>query len=359
MSAPADVSRAVAPGRMREGARWQWDAGDHVAALAWGSEGRWLAVAPAEGGITLLEPGAGRAGRILPGHPGGNCVLSAAPKADLILSGGQDGMARVWNTASGGLETELPGSDHAGQWCEHARFSPDGAFFATATGRTLRVWRTGGGLVFEDAGHESTIAAMAWRPDSRGVATGCYNGVRLSRVREERWETYQELRWRGSIVSLAWSPNGRCVAAGSQEATIQFWRLPARPGEELCMSGYASKVRELSWDPESRHLATGGGECVTVWDVSGKGPRGSTPRQLDGHAARITQLAYQHCGILLASGGADGRVFVWDRPGAQRQRLEFKPISPIAALAWCPDDTALAIGNADGRVALWETAAIA
>jgi hypothetical protein len=42
--------------------------------------------------------------------------------------------------------------------------------------------------------------------------------------------------------------------------------------------------------------------------------------------------------------------------GAQRQRLEFKPISPIAALAWCPDDTALAIGNADGRVALWETA---
>jgi WD40 repeat protein len=59
---------------------------------------------------------------------------------------------------------------------------------------------------------------------------------------------------------------------------------------------------------------------------------------------------------LLASGGADGRVFVWDRPGAQRQRLEFKPVSPIAALAWCPDDTALAIGNADGRVALWETA---
>jgi WD40 repeat protein len=47
-------------------------------------------------------------------------------------------------------------------------------------------------------------------------------------------------------------------------------------------------------------------------------------------------------------------VFVWDRPGAQRQRLEFQPASPIAVLAWSPDDTALAIGAADGRVALWE-----
>jgi len=62
-------------------------------------------------------------------------------------------------------------------------------------------------------------------------------------------------------------------------------------------------------------------------------------------------------GPLLASGGADGRVFVWDLARAQRHRQELQPPSPIAALAWSPDDTALAIGAADGGVGVWESSA--
>ena len=43
------------------------------------------------------------------------------------------------------------------------------------------------------------------------------------------------------------------------------------------MSGYSTKVRELSWHANSRFLATGGGPAVVVWDFSGKGPAGSKP----------------------------------------------------------------------------------
>jgi WD40 repeat protein len=256
---------------------------------------------------------------------------------------------------------ELTAGTGKGDWCEHAQFSPDGKLLATTAGRTLRVWTSMGEPVFEATAHDSTIAALAWRPDSAGVATGCYNGAQLFRAKSGVWERdpYEELRWKGSIISLSWSPNGRYVAGGSQEATIQFWKLPYRVGEELFMSGYATKIRELAWDAGSRYLASGGGEVVTVWDVSGKGPQGTRPKQLEGHANRVTQLTFQHRGPLLASGGADGRVFIWDLTKAQRHRRELQSPNAIAVLAWSPDDTALAIGGADGSVCVWKAATVA
>ena len=340
---------------MSAGPTWSFDAGDHVAALAWLPDGRTLAVAPTVGGIGLLDRASGKVTRTLAAHAMGNCALSAS--AGWLASAGQDGLARIWNVDTGELAHELRASDTASDWCEHAQFSPDGKLLATTAGKTLRVWKSTGERVFESTAHDSTIAALSWRPDSSGVATGCYNGAQLFRARDGVWESesYEELRWKGSIISLTWSPNGRYVAGGSQEATIQFWRLPYREGEELFMSGYATKIRELSWDNTSRFLASGGGEIITVWDVSGKGPRGTTPKQLEGHAERVSALTFQHRGPLLASGGVDGRVFIWDIAKSQRHRQELIPPSPIAELVWSPDDTALAIGAADGSVCVWET----
>jgi WD40 repeat protein len=132
--------------------------------------------------------------------------------------------------------------------------------------------------------------------------------------------------------------------------------LPYREGEELFMSGYASKVSALAWDANSRFLATGGGEIITVWDVSGRGPAGAKPLQLEGHADRITWLSFQSRGHLLASGGMDGCVFIWDLAKGTRRRLELMPSSAVAAMAWAPDDAGLAVGAADGSVRVWENA---
>ncbi len=342
----ASATREVA---LRPVESWSFDAGDHVGGIAWLPDGQRVAVSPSEGEMAVVDRVSGVRRLAFKGHAAGNSAISASSREPWLASAGHDGKVRVWDCDSGALIREL----EAGHpWVEHVAFSPDGMLLAATAGRILRVWDAAGEMQLECTAHDSTIAALAWRPDSRGIGTGCYNGAQLFRIGENA--PYEELRWRGSIISLAWSPNGRYIGGGSQEATIQFWKLPYRMGEELFMSGYQTKVKELAWDRDSRFFASGGGEVITVWDVSGKGPRGRTPLQLEGHASKVTQLAFQNRGLLLASGGGEGCVFIWDLKAGTRHRRQLAPPAAISALAWSADDTALAIGAADGAVCVWE-----
>ncbi len=87
--------------------------------------------------------------------------------------------------------------------------------------------------------------------------------------------------------------------------------------------------------------------------MSGKGPAGTVPKQLRGHARKVTMLAWQRRGGRLASGDADGNVMVWEPARTNGSLWGSKPGDAISALAWSPDERAVAIGSADGGVAAW------
>ncbi len=260
---------------------------------------------------------------------------------------------RFWNPLTGELTRELDGG---GRWVEHLAWSPDGNLLATSAGKMLRVWNASGELQFEFGAHESTVSAVQWRPDGRGIATSCYGGARLFRLGER--EPYEQLKWKTSLICLAWSPGGRYVAAGTQESTVKFWRLPFGEGEPLEMSGYPAKVKNLAWDRQGQFLATDGGEIITVWDVSGKGPAGRKPTQIKAHDARISALAYQAKGDWLASGDESGQVFVSraTAPGLPR-KLGILPAA-VTQLRWSPDEQCVAAGSQDGTVTRLTLAAV-
>ena len=163
----------------------------------------------------------------------------------------------------------------------------------------------------------------------------------------------RKYEWKGSALRLAWAPNGGLLAHGNQDASVHFWY--AESGKELHMSGYPSKVRELSWDFTSRFLATGGGDAVCVWDCGGKGPEGSKPNMLTGHGGTVSAVAWQRRGFLLASGDTAGRVLAW-QPANRTPLLGGATFADteITAVAWSPDDKLLAAGSAVGTVGVFK-----
>jgi WD40 repeat protein len=336
------VSKTPAAGVSWE-ARWQAEIGDHVIALAWSPGGADLAAAGVGGSIMVCDGMTGRIRHVLDGHAFGATALSWSPQGKIIASAGQDGKVKLWNVATGQLHRTLDGGS---AWVERVAWSPDGTLLASAAGKKVRLWDVAGQLVREYGNHPSTVADIQWKPGTLELASASYGQIAL--FHPDRAEPVQCLKWKGSQLVLAWSPDGKHMATGDQDSTVHFWIL--KTGEDLMMSGYPVKVRELSWDHTSRYLATGGGAVPCVWDVSGKGPAGTRPLQFEGHKANVTGLAFQHSGPLLASAGADGQVMLW-HPGKHKRALaQAQAGSGITQVAWSADDQRLVVGTESGAV---------
>lgn len=113
----------------------------------------------------------------------------------------------------------------------------------------------------------------------------------------------------------------------------------------------------MGYNQWCRFLATGGGSVVTVWDCSGKGPENTTPLQLQAHdeSATVNVLTFQRAGAMLASGGSDGKVFLWQPNQGKRLLAESALDSSITQAAWSGDDRRLAIGTEAGMVVVYGT----
>ena len=325
--------------------RWQAEIGDHIIALAWSPDGLVLAAAAVGGPITLCDGMTGRIRHVLPGHGFGTTALSWKPQSGILASSGQDGKVKLWNVTTGQLHMTLEGG---AAWVERVTWSTDGSFLASAAGKKVRLWNTAGQLVRDYGNHPSTVADVQWKPGTLELASAAYGQIAL--FHPDHAEPVRSLKWKGSQLVLAWSPDGKHMATGDQDSTVHFW--VTKTGEDLMMSGYPMKVRELSWDYTSRFLATGGGAVPCVWDVSGKGPAGTKAHQFEAHQDKVTALAFQHAGPILASAGADGLVALW-QPGKQKRALAQATYRvAITQIAWSPNDQRLALGTESGIVAV-------
>lgn len=338
----------VADNRLRKA--WSATQPDHVIAVGWSPDGRLLAAAAINGPVTLFNAADGTVVHALAGHGFGTTALDWHPSGTLLATAGQDGKAKLWDVATGAERAALAGG--AG-WVDRLAWSPDGKILATAAGKKVRLWDVTGQQLREYAKHGATVADLAWRPGANVLAVGAYGGVTLYDPAQE--ESIRVFEWKGAPLRLAWSPDGKVLSHGNQDATVHFWY--ADPGEVLQMSGFPTKVRELSWDYSSRYLATGGGAAVCVWDCGGKGPDGTKPQMLldDKAELPLTAVAWQRRGFLIASTGHDGRVLLW-QPANKKAPLVGNDAfagTEATALAWAPDDKQLAAGSGAGAVTVY------
>ena len=259
---------------------------------------------------------------------------------------------RFWDPASGRqvAETKLGGA-----WVEHLAWAghvvPGTTHLFAAAGKKLAALRTDGAVahVFSDA--PKTITALAAGPGTKipasapGIAVAYFGGVAVWDA--ETFSVQKEFPYGNAIHALAWSPDGRWLVAGCQDNAVHLW-VPAED-IELHMSGYETKLRELSFSRDARWLATGGGHDACVWDCAGAGPEGREPLLLP-HGSRVIAVAFQNQHGLLATAGAGGEFNLWSPTRKNPLVAEVKMPAAATRFAWSPDDALLAVGTAKGAV---------
>lgn len=304
-----------------------------VNAVSFSPDGQRVAAAVADGSIVVLEICGGE--RAVARHE--QAAVSVSFSIDgRLASGGQDGRVLI-----DGASTEV-----GREWVQALAWRPDGAMLAVAHGRHVTSLSSDAALLATSAALPATVACLGWHPRGVQLAAGSYGGVQLLRGNGLAGEGL--LEWKGSVLGLAIAPDGRRLAHGNQDASVHFWDLTKR--SELEMWGYQTKVRQLAWRHDSRLLATGGGEEVTLWDFAGRGPAGRKPLVLAGHNDLVAWLEFAPGSKRLVSVAADGLVLLW-LPGATSQPLAALELgAPLTCGAWSADGKRLAVGSADGQI---------
>ena len=107
-------------------------------------------------------------------------------------------------------------------------------------------------------------------------------------------------------------------------------------------------VQSLAFSPDGLRLATGGYRMIRIWKKEPAAPLASL--DLGGSPGA---LAASPDGKILAAGGADGTIAIWETASGQKTKTLSGHQGPVLALAFSPDGTRLLSGSADKSFRLW------
>jgi WD40 repeat protein len=348
---------------------WAATLDDYAIDLAWSPDGALLAAASAAGGITIYEAATGAVKHALPGHENGANALAWMPTAvagvadpgpgstspaTILATGGQDGCVRLWDVVNGTQTAEVKLGN---AWVEHLAWRPDSELLFAAAGKKLVALNPNGSVAHAFPDAPKTISALTISkpsvvsPLSSVLAAAYFGGVCTWDA--ATFAAQKEFPYGNAIYALTWSPDGRWLVAGCHDNAVHLW-VPAED-LELHMSGYETRLKELSFSHDSKWLATGGGKDVCVWDCAGAGPEGREPLQLP-QTARTTAVAFQNQHSLLATGDAGGVFTLWGPTRKNPMVAEVKMPSAATKFAWTADDSLLAVGTEKGVVYVFKTA---
>uniref|UniRef100_A0A2R9CS28 Fizzy and cell division cycle 20 related 1 n=1 Tax=Pan paniscus TaxID=9597 RepID=A0A2R9CS28_PANPA len=147
---------------------------------------------------------------------------------------------------------------------------------------------------------------------------------------------------------------GNLVAVGTHKGFVQIWDAAA--GKKLSMlEGHTARVGALAWNAEQ--LSSGSRDRMILQrDI--RTPPLQSERRLQGHRQEVCGLKWSTDHQLLASGGNDNKLLVWNHSSLSPVQQYTEHLAAVKAIAWSPHQHGLLAsggGTADRCIRFWNT----
>jgi eukaryotic-like serine/threonine-protein kinase len=334
---------------------------ESVLAVAFSPDGALAATACKDGKVRLWETVSGRLRGEPISHPEPVQALAFHPGGELLLTGCEDGMARLWKTSSGALVgnplVHYRPADPATVWpwkrgVMSVAFSPDGRTLMTGGGNgNAQVWETATGAAAAPPikSDDGVVFAVAFRPDGQAVLTGGRNWNLQQWDPKTSGQLGPSLR-HYIVYAAAYSPDGKFAAAGYlQSNSAQRWNLAAGRMLEPPLRHQAA-VKSVSYSPDGRVILTGSDDqTARLWEADTGRPIGSALE----HTAGVNATAFSSDGQTIATASGDGMVRLWKIASGGPLRT-FPSADWVRSAAFSPDGKQLLTGSCDSACRLWD-----
>src|SRR5262245_31099366 len=203
------------------------------------------------------------------------------------------------------------------------------------------------------AGHTQTVEAVAFSPDGRRLASGSHDWyARLwdPATGKEVGPTQKHIC---AVMGIGFINEGKQLAVGGASGAVRWWEAgEAKKFEEPGKEPWGSaSLYAFSPDGKTMALVSYGGHSLDLYDLT------ADPKLLVllKETETVFCLAFTADGKMLASGGADKKVRLWDAAGGKEKAVLSHP-DAVHAVAFTADGKTLVSACADGGVRLWDVA---
>ncbi len=321
-----------------------------VTAVAFSPDGKTVLTGSEDGTARLWEAATGQPLGVPLVHQGAVRSVAFSPDGALLLTAGDDHGARLWDTATGRLLFTLPHNDRV----KMAVFSPDGKLALTGSNdRTAQVWDVKTGKPMgTPLVHEGKLRAVAFSPDGSRVVTAGED--RVARLWETTTGRPVGKPWphQDDVRAVAFSPDGKTVLTGSADHYARLWETAA--GRLLFPPLlHPGPLTTVAFSPDGLTFLTGcEDQAARLWDAATCRLIGA-PLQ---HHGKVGVLAFSPDGKLVATGSDDRTARLWEAATGRPVGSPLQHEHWVLALAFSPDGRQVLSGSVDGTARLWEVA---
>src|SRR5262249_50376609 len=240
-------------------------------------------------------------------HAGEVWSLSMLPDRRRALSGGVDGILKLWDMTNGRLLQSY--ERHRGEVYSVAVLTDGNRALSGSLDETLILWDLMTGSVIHQIDCKSRVRAVAVSPDGE-------------------------------------------VAVSATEDKFQAWSLSGK-SELHAFDGRGGGVKAVGIAPNGRVISGSDDGVVQVWDLlSGHGLYELKPR----HQMGVTSVAVASDSRVVLSGGTDGTGQLWELASGKRLDV-FNHGDEVRTVAIAPDGRSAITGGGDGKILkMWNLA---